>query len=196
MYYDRQLHYGATSRTGINQGITLEWNKVITITKRTLRFSKNVYQTRNISAFGEGEVEIDIIPWWIVILFLISGVASYFFDRSNQGGLLLLLVGIIGLVWNCYKPKHYGLLVTLNSGDKKLFITSDKEGLQKVISVIYELIETEEEATYQMSINNSQIKGNFIQGYTGGNISFNSDLFNSDLDEYETEDEINERGGY
>ena len=189
--YDRQSHSGATSRTGINQGITLEWNKVITITKRTLRFSKNVYQTRNISAFGEGEVDIDKIPWWIVILFLISGVASFFFDSNNQGGWLVFLVGMTGLVWNCYKPKHYGFLVTLNSGDKKLFVTTDKEGIQKVISVIYDLIETEQEATYQMSINNSQIKGNFIQGYAGGNISFNSDL-----DEYETEDEINERGRY
>ena len=78
-------------------------------------------------------------------------------------------------MWNFAKPKHYGLLLTLNSGDKKLFITSDVEGLKRVIEVIYEFIESQKEAIYQMSINNSKVSGNFIQGSAGGNVSYDSD---------------------
>jgi hypothetical protein len=158
---------------GSNQSITLESNKVITITKRTVRFSKNVYQTHNIAAFGEGYVDIGTIPWWIIIVVAILGLIMTSF--AGGVGWFLVLAAMAGAVWNFIKPKHYGFLVTLNSGDKKLFITTDKEGLQKVVSVIYDLIEAEKEATYQISVNHSQIKGNFIQGYMGGDASFNSD---------------------
>ena len=145
-----------------SQDITLENNKVITVTKRTVRFSKNVYQTHNISGFGEGEVEIGTIPWVITIVISILGLILNSFNLGV--GWILILAGIAGCVWNFVKPKHYGLLLTLNSGDKKLFITTDKTGLKQVISVIYEFIETEKDATYQISIENSQVKGNFIQG--------------------------------
>jgi uncharacterized protein YpmS len=89
-------------------------------------------------------------------------------------GWLIVLVGIAGGAWNVFKPKHYGLLLTLNSGDKKLFITTDQTGLKQVISVIYEFIETEKDSTYQISINNSQVKGNFIQG-NARDVLFGSD---------------------
>jgi uncharacterized protein YpmS len=83
----------------------------------------------------------------------------------------LICFGIACGGWNVERPKHYGFLLTLNSGDKKLFTTTDKEGLKRVIEVIYDLIETENEATYQISVNNSKVDGNFIQGYVGGNVS-------------------------
>lgn len=158
---------------GSNQSITLEWNKFITITKRTVRFSKNVYQTHNIAWFGEGEVEIGTIPWIIIIVFLMVGLILAAFN--NGVGLLFILSGIVGGVWNFIKPKHYGFLLTLNSGDKKLFVTTDREGLKQVIEEIYSIIETEEEATYKIHINNSKVNGNFIQGYAGGDVSYHSD---------------------
>lgn len=154
---------------GSNQSITLERNKVITITKRTVRFSRNVYQTHNIAEFGEGEVDIGTIPWIIIIGILTMGLIISPFN--NVVGLLLICFGIACGGWNVDKPKHYGFLLTLNSGDKKLFTTTDKEGLKRVIEVIYDLIETENEATYQISVNNSKVDGNFIQGYVGGNVS-------------------------
>lgn len=155
---------------GSNQSITLERNKVITITKRTVRFSYNVYQTHNITGFSEGEVDIGTIPWGIIIVvLLVSSIVGM--GNSGVGG-LLGLVAIGGAIWNFSKPKHYGLLLTLNSGDKKLFTTNQKESLKQVIGVIYELIETEKEATYEISISNSQVSGNFIQGDVGGNTSY------------------------
>ena len=77
--------------------------------------------------------------------------------------------------WNIIKPQYYGLLLTLNSGDKKLFVTTDKPGLKQVLLVVYDFIETGNDATYQISINNSSVKGNFIQGNVGGDASFDSD---------------------
>ncbi|MEG4417991.1 DUF6232 family protein [Microcoleus sp. LAD1_D5] len=155
---------------GSNQSITLERNKVITITKRTVRFSYNVYQTHNITGFSEGEVDIGTIPWGIIIVFLL-GSSIVGMGNSGVGG-LLGLVAIGGAIWNVSKPKHYGLLLTLNSGDQKLFTTKQKESLKQVIGVIYEFIESEKEATYQISISNSEVSGNFIQGNVGGSTSY------------------------
>jgi hypothetical protein len=158
---------------GSNQSITLEKNKVIFITNRTVRFSKTVYQTHNISGFSEGEVDIGKISWLLIIGVFIMGSTIQSFNGGL--GLLLTLAAIAGIVWNFVKPKHYGLLLILNSGDKNLFTTTDKPGLQQVISVIYDFIETEKDTTYQISINNSQVKGNFVQGDVGGSAAFNSD---------------------
>jgi hypothetical protein len=158
---------------GSNQSITLEKNKVILITKRTVRFARNVYQTHNISGFSEGEVDIGTIPWTTIIVVLLIGLIAV---GANGGlGSLLILLAIAGAVWNFVKPKHYGLLLTLNSGDKKLFITTDKAGLKKVISVIYDFIETEKDATYEISVTNNNVTGNFVQGNVGGDVRFNSD---------------------
>lgn len=158
---------------GSNQNITLERNKVITITKRTVRFSSNVYQTRNITGFSEGEVDIGTIPWGIIILvFLVSPIIGL--ANSTVGGFLLLAT-IAGAVWNFVKPKHYGLLLTLNSGDKKLFITTNKPKLREVLEGILSLIESEKDRAYEISINNSEVNGNFIQGDARGNVLYRSD---------------------
>ncbi|GAB4172521.1 MAG: hypothetical protein Fur006_01370 [Coleofasciculaceae cyanobacterium] len=156
-----------------SRNITLERNKVITLTKRTVRFSKNVYQTHNIAGFGEGEVDIGTIHWIIILGVLIIGLM--FDPFNNTVGWLLILAAIGGAIWNFAKPKHYGFLLTLNSGDKKLFTTTDKEGLKKVIAEIYDLIETEKEKTYQITVNNSKVSGSLIQGHVGGNVSYQSD---------------------
>ena len=63
-------------------------------------------------------------------------------SSSNAGvgtlGFLLIVGSLIGLVWNIANPKHYGFLITLNSGDKRLFTTIDKSGLKQVSSTIYD----------------------------------------------------------
>jgi hypothetical protein len=145
-----------------NQNITLERNKVITITKRTVRFSNDVYQTHNITGFSEGEVEIGTIPWGIIVALLLMGSIA---GLGNSGiGLALSLAAIGGAVWNFAKPKHYGLLLTFNSGHQTLFVTNDKPHLKEKINTIYELIEKAENKTYELSILNSTVSGQFIMG--------------------------------
>jgi hypothetical protein len=145
-----------------NQNITLERNKVITITKRTVRFSNDVYQTHNITGFSEGEVEIGTIPWGIIVALLLMGSIA---GLGNSAiGLALSLAAIGGAVWNFVKPKHYGLLLTFNSGHQTLFVTNDKPHLKEKINTIYELIEKAENKTYELSILNSTVSGQFIMG--------------------------------
>lgn len=158
---------------GSNQSVTLEKSKVILITKRTVRFARNVYQTHNVAGFSEGEVNIGMIPWAIIIMVLLIGLTVRVFNAGS--GWFLILIAVAGAVWNFVKPKHYGLLLTLNSGDRKLFTTTDKPGLRKVISVIYDFIETEKDATYEISVVNNNVTGNFVQGNVGGDVRFNSD---------------------
>jgi uncharacterized membrane protein len=160
---------------GGNTSITLERNKVITITKRTVRFSKNVYQTCNITGLSEGEVDVGTIPWIIIIgAFGLSPIVGF---SSGAVGSLFVLAAISGVVWNFVKPKHYGLLLTLNSGDKKLFVTTDTVNLQRVIEEIANFIESDKGEVYQISINNSQIQGNFVQGNVGGSMMFKKPNF-------------------
>ena len=151
-----------------NKGITLVRNGVITLTKRTVRFSKNVYQTHNITGFSEGEVDIGTIPWWIIIIFtLLSFSLNVVIKNSLDWYCFIPALGC--LAWNFYKPKHYGLLLSLNSGDKTLFTTTKTESLKEIIIEIYNFIEADKEATYQISISNSKVIGNLIQGDVTGN---------------------------
>ena len=94
--------------------------------------------------------------------------------QFNSGGWIIFLAGGGGIAWNIYKPKYYGLLLTLNSSDKSLFVTSDTAGLKKTIEVIYDLIESESEATYELNISNATIQGNIIQGDNHGTVSSRS----------------------
>jgi hypothetical protein len=158
-----------TSSPSFGQNINVEKNRVITVTKRTVRFEKNVYQTKNVSSFSEGNIVVSGLPWLLLIVLIILGLIGASFSWI---GWMLMLAGGAGVFWNLSKPKNYGLLLSLNSGDKSLFVSSDTEGLKKVISVIYDLIENETEATYQVNITNSKVDGNFIAGNNAGNISY------------------------
>jgi hypothetical protein len=158
-----------TSSPSFGQNINVEKNRVITVTKRTVRFEKNVYQTKNVSSFSEGNIVVSGLPWLLLIVLIILGLIGASFSWI---GWMLMLAGGAGVFWNLSKPKNYGLLLSLNSGDKSLFVSSDTEGLKKVISVIYDLIESETEATYQVNITNSKVDGNFIAGNNAGNMSY------------------------
>ncbi|MEM1392111.1 MAG: DUF6232 family protein [Cyanobacteria bacterium P01_H01_bin.150] len=162
-----------------SKSIVLERNKVITVTTRTVRYGAEVYQTHNIAGFGEGEVAIGGIPWIVLILMFLASLFCFMVasiePQLGSFRFLLLIASLAGVIYNTQKPKHYGFLITLNSGDKKLFITTDKSGLKQITSTIYDILEKDKEATYQVVVKNSQITGNFIQGDVGGNMSFNED---------------------
>ncbi|NJM46878.1 MAG: hypothetical protein HC860_12585 [Alkalinema sp. RU_4_3] len=162
-------------------------NEVITITDRTVRFGKTVYQTRNIASFSEGNVPIGQIPGSLLIVAFIGGIllsgygstTSIFSSRSDTDvaslvGAGLIIMSILGFIWNIIKPTKYGLLLTLNSGDKKLFATSDRAGMKQVISTLYDFIEEDRNTTYQITVGYNQISGNLIQGNVSGSVSYRS----------------------
>jgi hypothetical protein len=153
-----------------SQSLNVDSSQLITVTNKTVRFGSSVYQTHNIASFTEGEIAINGIPWIFILLVLIFGIASLFFNQIL--GLTLLFAAALGAGWND-RPKKKGLLLTLNSGDKTLFIAQGS-GLEKVVTDIYTLIETEKEGSYKISITNSQISGNLVQGNIGGDAIYKS----------------------
>ena len=162
----------ATLSTSGNQNVLIEQNRsTIIVSKRTVRFAKNVYQTKNVSSFADGEVSIGGVPWWIVVMATLLGII---WMQFNWVGWVIFFAGGGGIGWNIVKPKYHGLLLTLNSSDKSLFVTSDTAGLKQAITTIYDLIESDSEATYQLNISNSTIEGSIIQGHNTGNISSRS----------------------
>ena len=68
VYLPRNFTNMATLSTSGNQTTLIEKNRAtITVSKRTVRFAKNVYQTKNVASFADGEVSIGQMPWWLVI---------------------------------------------------------------------------------------------------------------------------------
>lgn len=176
-----------------SSNVTIERETIISATKKTFRFGKNVYQTHNITGFTEGDLDGKIrIPKIIIFFIFLLGLIvivlgpiflkNRFIDFSDVAkqtikvGIYLILLGFFANLINFLNPKEYGLLVTFNSGDRTLFITRDRKSLKTVIANLCKIIESEEEdkLNYQISINNSVVKGNLVQGEVGENVSFAS----------------------
>ncbi len=150
--------------------ITFVKNQVITVTKRTIRFSHNVYLFHNIEGFSEKEVDIVIIPFWITTTLFVIGVIISSYNLTL--GWILTIFSTSGMIWNFCRPKYYGLLLTFNSGNKFLFVTTDRPGIKSIISTIYDFFETEKEATIEIHISQRSASTNINRygSYVSGNI--------------------------
>jgi len=155
-----------------SQGITLAKNKVITITKRTIRFSQNVYLFHTLEGFSEEEIEIRIIPFWMITILFIIGVIISSYKLTL--GWLLIMLAMGGIVVDLSQPKNYGLLLAFSSGNKILFITNDKAGIKNVISVLYDFFETETKKDFIIEISitgsSTNITVNTYHDFSGGNV--------------------------
>jgi hypothetical protein len=151
--------------------ITLSQNEEIKITRKTISFGRDVYQFHNVVGFSDGEVDLGkIIPMPIVLIgFLMGWIIANL--SSRDAGMLVLTLSFIALMVNIYQEKKYGLLLTLTSGDKHLFITSDSKGLAKVVDQIRSFMESDEDSSYTVAVNNNSITvhGNFAGVAASGN---------------------------
>jgi hypothetical protein len=160
-----------------NQNITLEKSKVITVTRRTIYFSGNVYQTQNIEKFSVEKVDIGTISPGSILLLIIFGFILTIFSNTVADviGGLLIFTSVVAIVWNFYKPKYYGLLLTSISGEKKLFPTTDKAGLRETLSAIRDLLDARRDNILEITISNSSItviaaQGDFLEKDIVGNV--------------------------
>lgn len=163
-----------------SSNITVEKDKVIRITKRTVTFGNNVYQTRNIAGFGDGEIKLgSILPFPILLGGFLVGLILANFPGVKLVGYIILLSAIGILAYQISREKQYGLLLTLNSGDKYLFTTTDKEGLRKVVGTLCEFIEKDAEGVYTVTVHDNSINvqggftGTAVTGKNPGDISTN-----------------------
>ncbi len=127
----------------------------IQITKRTVRFGADVYQFRNVTGFGLGEVKNKaIIPNQIIGGFFLFGLVLVV-SVAKGLGVVLVLLAIGGIYFNISQPKRYGLEFYVNSGNNKIFITRNLDGIKKVVSVLYEFMKNDKEGSYVINIDQS-----------------------------------------
>ncbi len=150
----------------------------IYITKNTVKFGSDVYQFRNVTGFGISPVKTEKLPLqWILLLFVIGfSVANN--SANREVGILMAVVAIVLFVFNTLIPKKYGLKLYLNSGSPMpVFVTTDMEGLEKVVDVLYKFMESNAEYSYVVYSTDRSIRiegdfeGNFIGGNAGGKVS-------------------------
>jgi hypothetical protein len=138
--------------------ITLKKNEAIQITKKTVSFGQDVYQFRNIVGFSEGEIELgNIIPIPLILSGFLFGLflANFMTDRTY--GVAIAVISILGMIINIAQSRKYGLLLTLNSGDKHLFVTTDGRGLARVVGKLREFMETDSDGKYVVTVNDNSI---------------------------------------
>lgn len=144
-------------------------NTQIYITKNTVKFGLEVYQFRNVTGFGISPVKTEKFPLqWILGLFVIGLIAA-----NNSGirgvGIIITIVAIVLFVLNTLMPKKYGLKLYLNSGSPMpIFVTTDMEGLEKVVYVLYKFMESNAEGSYVVYSTDRSIR---IEGSVGGSVT-------------------------
>ncbi|MCP2731632.1 DUF6232 family protein [Limnofasciculus baicalensis] len=140
------------------------------VTKKSVKFGDNVYQFRNVTGFGIGEVKSEGIPILFILgLFLFGGILAT--TNNLLVGVIVISIAIGCTIWNIIRPKLYGLTLYLNSGDSRIFITSDTNWLNRAVSKLYDFIENAQEGSYLSITVGGNIEGNIIGGDVGGNVS-------------------------
>ncbi|MFB2981952.1 DUF6232 family protein [Microseira sp. BLCC-F43] len=149
---------------------SIEKAEVLYITKKTVRFGDDVYQFRNVTGFGIGEVQTKKIPYlFIFVLFVLGAIVGNF---AQEWGGILIMISIAALIYNIAQPKMYGLKLYLNSGDGKIFITSDTAWLKKAVMKLYDFTENAQDGSSMTIQIGGSITGNIIQGgKVGGDVS-------------------------
>lgn len=157
--------------------------KELKVTRNSVSFEDNVYQLCNITGFSAGQVQRNpIIPcWWIVIGFIIGSILIYInipliYFRiyvpygTQHVGIGIFILSIAGMIVDFNQSTRYGLILTLNSGDKHLFITTDWENLSRVITLLHRFIESKQEGVYLVNVTDNSIKieGNMTGVVTAG----------------------------
>jgi hypothetical protein len=140
----------------------------IYITKKTVRFGQEVYQFNNITGFAVSTVKIpNIIPTsWFLVLFVLGSIIGIVPTNDARAiGILMSLIGFIGICSNFSQPKHRGLGIYLNSGHRKIFITTDIKGLEEIVAILYKYMDSDEEkGTYVVNVVGGNVTGNFVGG--------------------------------
>jgi hypothetical protein len=134
------------------------------ITKRTVSFGNNVYQFKNITGFSEETIyKATTIPWFFIVIGAIAGIIALS-EKEVGIGIFVLLVCAICIVINNMKKEEYGLILTLNSGGRHMFITSDHKMLSELIQKLYHFMDSDQDGMYAVTINDNSIKieGNMI----------------------------------
>lgn len=148
-------------------------DKTLSITQRTVSVGAHVYATENICHFGPGKAPLFIIPRAVTHLLVILAIwfqlvasmaqSSLSYGTSSSGGgqkvfaAFMVLLAIVAVLWNPLGPKRYGLLMSLNSGEKRFFATQDKRGLAAAVEQVQGLMESVEQGAAQITVSETKV---------------------------------------
>ena len=91
-------------------------------------------------------------------------------------GWFLILIAIFLVVRHLSQTQYYGLSLFLNSGQERFFVSTDRSFLMRIVSVLYDFMETQREGTVNIDMSNRSVTvggnldGNAITG--DGNTSY------------------------
>jgi hypothetical protein len=154
-----------------------EQSNQIKITKNTVSYGGSVYQVKNITGFQAGLVPKDPLP--IKTLLILAGFSMIAFIASALNA-LIAVIGIAFLIFGAFivmnhyeEPAKYGLILFLNSGKERIFISQDRMFLTNIVSEIYRFMENPSEGYLYIDMSNKSINvgGNFQGSANTGNNS-------------------------
>jgi hypothetical protein len=131
----------------------------------------------NLSVFGHGEVKSEPYGWRLVVLagiMLFPAMAIFSVAGDGSFSILPLLAFVAMIVYKLVAKPETGLVLTTNSGYSRLFVSKNHEALARITEQVFSILEDPERyasRTYQVSINGSQISGNFIVGDASGSVT-------------------------
>lgn len=159
--------------------IKVDEASVIKITDRTVRFGETVYQVRNIT--GVSVAEYRSPPRIPVIAIAFCGVIGIYLLPSQEIeeqslSFFLITVAAIGAVERFFLRTQYFLQLEMNSGRSRLFLSSRKDFLTKVVKKIYEVMDSNDPTiihNYTVDLSTKHIRDHSTRIEVGGSVGGN-----------------------
>jgi hypothetical protein len=146
--------------------------------RKTVRLGNAVYLVRNITGFRVTEADSiptlkkkNVIPFEFVIFMCVLGLIFIFQDSNPAWVIGIVVIILLSLIYNATRPPTYEILtieyvieVSFISGDKANIlllnhkkVASDDKFLEDVVSTLYKVLDSNDEATYVVNIEDKSI---------------------------------------
>ena len=119
----------------------------IEITRNTIKFGSSLYQFRNLTGLTIGKIPKKNFPIVPTLIFGVAGILFLFFDQ-RWIGLISLAVVLFFVVRYLNEKKLYGLILYLNSGQERIFLSNDHKFLMKIVNGLYDFMSKQMEGSF------------------------------------------------
>lgn len=118
------------------------------ITDKTIKYSGQVYQLKNITQVGKYKVKRGWVGRVIFALLIgAGGIAMAEETREDGFALVGLAVAALLLLWTIFRRSHYLLRLETSSGSAELFTSRDESFIDELIRTISDVMEEQQEGT-------------------------------------------------
>lgn len=162
----------------------------LSITDKTIKYGSQVYQLNNITQVGKYKANKK--RWLMAFFAVIVGVFGVVIATQRGGevvGLAVIFIAVILLLLSVLRKRLYLLRLETSSGSTELFTSKDEAFIDKLITIISEVMESQIEGTNFIAytdkskiINNSNqkiVRGDEVAGDKFDNLNLkNSQIVN------------------